>query len=121
MDLLIQSDLEVANVWLGQLRSEIYEEAIAKSEVYNFDFLTESPLGIGNCRFQWSSPLQVGQDKLSRVSLHSSMRSSISTLATDTETAEDIPDISNLYIRHQKDTDSARSFNQQKSYSTDYL
>lgn len=121
MDLLIQPDLEVANSWLDQARTEIYEEALVKSEAYNFDFLTESPLGIGHCRYSWSSPLALESEKLCKVSLRPSMRSSISTLATDTEPSEDIPDISSLYIQPKTTTESSKSYTQQKPYTTDYL
>lgn len=83
-DLSIQSDLDDVNSWLEQIRAELYNEARAKAQVYNFNFITESPCDMMNRRYHWSSTPPEEPDKLSKASLRQSMRSSISTIATDT-------------------------------------
>jgi hypothetical protein len=84
-ELTIQSDLDDANSWLQQIRAELYNTVQAKAQAYNFNFLTESPSDTSNSRYQWRSTHHEEPYKLSRASLRPSMRSSISTLATDSE------------------------------------
>lgn len=63
-DLSMNSDLDDASSWLEQIKAELYHEARTKSQLYNFNFLNETPLDMNNSRYHWSSCQPEESEKL---------------------------------------------------------